>query len=461
MDLNGSNQAQAASRFMFAVLANRTYLHLFLAQVLALFGTGLMTVALALLAFDLAGADAGAVLGTALAIKMVAYVSIAPVAAGFTARFRRRDLLVFLDLVRVAIALALPFVDAVWQIYVLIGLLQSASAAFTPTFQATIPDILPDEEDYTKALSLSRMAYDLENLLSPMVAAVLIGLIGFHWLFSGTVFGFLLSAALIRTANLRDLPPAPARETPLRRVTKGSFIFLSTPRLRGLLALNLTVAAAGAMVIVNSVVLIKSVLGRSDTDLALTMAAFGAGSMTAAVLLPRLLKSLKDRSLMIAAASLLPLLLFGAIIALDVLPAGTLWSVILLIWLWLGACTSAVLVPTGRLLRKSSHPTDRPLLFAAQFALSHACWLITYPLAGWLGSVSSMMTTLICLGSIAAVSALSARWLWPADDQDVVAHEHPELPPDHPHLRDVEAGKPHVHSYIIDDLHSSWPATRR
>ena len=69
---------------------------------------------------------------------------------------------------------ALPFVDQVWQVYVLIFLLQSASAAFTPTFQATIPDVLPDEEDYTRALSLSRLAYDLESLLSPTLAAALL-----------------------------------------------------------------------------------------------------------------------------------------------------------------------------------------------------------------------------------------------------------------------------------------------
>ena len=44
---------------MLQVLSNRTYRHLFLAQVIALVGTGLATVALGLLAYDLAGADAG------------------------------------------------------------------------------------------------------------------------------------------------------------------------------------------------------------------------------------------------------------------------------------------------------------------------------------------------------------------------------------------------------------------
>lgn len=79
---------------MFSVLANRTYGRLFAAQVTALVGTGLATVALALLAFDLAGA----VLGTALALKMVAYVGIAPLVGGLAHRLRRRSFLIGLDL---------------------------------------------------------------------------------------------------------------------------------------------------------------------------------------------------------------------------------------------------------------------------------------------------------------------------------------------------------------------------
>ena len=137
---------------MLSPLINRTYRHLFAAQIIALIGTGLLTVALGLLAYDLAGADAGAVLGTALAIKMVAYVGVAPVVSAFADRLPRRAFLVAMDLVRAAIALSLPFVTEVWQIYVLIFVLQSASAAFTPTFQATIPEVLPDEAEYTRAL---------------------------------------------------------------------------------------------------------------------------------------------------------------------------------------------------------------------------------------------------------------------------------------------------------------------
>lgn len=123
---------------MFAILSNRTYRHLLAAQVIALIGTGLATVALGLLAFELAGKNAGLVLGTALAIKMIAYVGVAPVAAAFAGHLPRRTMLVTLDLVRAGVAILLPFVSQIWQIYALIFVLQAASAAFTPTPRARL-----------------------------------------------------------------------------------------------------------------------------------------------------------------------------------------------------------------------------------------------------------------------------------------------------------------------------------
>src|SRR5215212_8580414 len=247
---------------MIEILANRTYRRLFLAQVIALIGTGMMTVALGLLAFKIAGDKAGAVLGTALAIKMIAYVGVAPIVGGFADRLPRRAFLVAMDLARAGIALLLPLVTEVWQVYVLIFLLQSASAAFTPTFQATIPDMLPDEKDYTRALSLSRLAYDLESLLSPMLAAALLTVVSFHSLFTGTVVGFLGSAALVLSTRLPQPKPVQHTRGVFERTTRGLRIYLATPRLRGLLALNLSVASAGAMVIVNTVVIVQYLMDR-------------------------------------------------------------------------------------------------------------------------------------------------------------------------------------------------------
>ena len=288
---------------MLSVLGNRTYRHLFLAQIMALLGTGLATVALGLLAYNLAGGNAALVLGTIFTVKMVAYVFISPLAGAWTDRMPRRTLLVLLDVVRAVVALSLPFITEVWHVYVLIFALQSASAAFTPTFQATIPDVLPDEAQYTRALSLSRLAYELENVISPGLAALLLMFVPYESLFIGTFVGFLASAALVISVTLPNTAAAEPRSA-YYRTTKGLRIYLSTPRLRGLLALNFAAAAAGAMVLVNTVVLVRATLALDDTAVALTLGCFGVGSMLAAVALPSLLERVSERFLMIAGAML-------------------------------------------------------------------------------------------------------------------------------------------------------------
>ncbi|MDO5667363.1 MAG: MFS transporter [Alcaligenaceae bacterium] len=434
---------------MLSILKNRTYRRLFSAQVIALIGTGLMTVALGLLAYDLAGPNAGAVLGTALAIKMIAYVGIAPIAQAFADRVPRRSLLVALDLVRAAVAVSLPFVTEVWQVYLLIFVLQAASAGFTPTFQATIPDILPDEEEYTKALSMSRLAYDLENLISPMLAAALLTVISFHSLFAGTVIGFIVSAALVLSVSLPVTASGPRRGI-WDRTTRGVRIYLATSRLRGLLAISLAVAAGGAMVIVNTVVIVKSRFGLGDTEVAWALAAFGGGSMIAALTLTGLLTKVSDRLVMITGAMVLVLgTAIGAMIQS--------YTILLPLWFVMGFGYSVAQTPSGRLLRRSSHSEDRPAVFAAQFALSHACWLLCYPLAGRFGASFGQQTTFVIMSLIGVIGVLLALKVWPRHDVGEFVHEHPDLPADHPHLLEHSGQGEHRHLLIVDDLHPRWP----
>lgn len=439
---------------MLSVLKNRTYRHLFLAQMIALLGTGLGTIALGLLAFELAGENAGEVLGTALAIKMLAYVFIAPVAGAFAAVLPRRKMLVTLDLVRAGVVVLLPFVSEVWHVYVLIFALQSASAAFTPTFQATIPDVLPDERAFTKALSLSRLAYDLENIVSPALAALLLTLVTFNALFVGTAAGFAVSAALVLSVGL---PPAPAakRRSIFERTMRGLRIYVRTPRLRGLFAVNLAVASAGALVIVNTVVYVQGRFALSESETALSFGAFGLGSMLAALAMPWLLERINDRTPILSGAAVLGI---GAGAAVFVVS----YPLLLCIWFVIGTGTSMALTPSARLLKRSAHDEDRPALFAAQFALSHLCWLATYPIAGWIGSTLGLDQAALVLAVFAWLGLGFAIFLWPREDDAALEHVHSDLAPDHPHLNTGErhAADRHAHSYVIDDLHHMWPHGR-
>jgi hypothetical protein len=122
----------------------------------------------------------------------------------------------------------------------------------------------------------------------------------------------------------------------------------------------------------------------------------------------------------------------------------------------MGVGYSAVQTPSGRLLRRSAQSSDRPVVFAAQFALSHACWLLTYPLAGWLGGTAGMSPTALILAVLTLVGVTGALLMWPTKDPEVIEHDHLDLSPDDPHLADASRNR-HAHVFVIDDRHTRWP----
>ncbi|WP_240796864.1 MFS transporter [Terasakiella sp. SH-1] len=452
-------------------LKNPSYRNLFCAQVTSLLGTGLTTIALALLAYDMAGDKAGQVLGTALAIKMVAYVCVAPIAGGVAHLLPRKTTLFILDIIRAGLILTLPFLSTPLQLYGVIFLLNVCSACFTPLFQSIIPELLPNEERYTKALSYSRLAYDLENMLSPTLAALLLTLWSFDTLFMLNGVTFALSALLVLITTLPKGAVTERESSILKNITFGIKAYLTTPRLRGLLALHGAVACGGAMVIVNTVLYIRGYLGLGESETAMVMMASGAGSMLVALCLPRLLTTLPDRPMMILGGSLIAsALLWGMIMP------GLIGIVI--IWFLLGAGWSLIQTPAARVVNRSAASGDRAAYFSANFALSHAAWFMGYSLAGWLGATIGLSQTFSILACLAFLLTLWALKLWPTNDPVVMEHTHQAHTHDHPHRHNDhhhehdhegwEGPEPHVHEhrhkevrhahpFVIDAHHVKWP----
>lgn len=459
---------------LLAPLADPVYRRLYAAQATSLVGTGLGTVALALLAYELAGGEAGAVLGTALALKMVAYIGVAPLVGAVAHRVPRKALLIALDLARAGLVLTLPFVTQVWQVYALIFALSALAAGFTPLFQAVIPELLPDARRYTQALSLSRIAYELETLLSPALAAVALTMVQFDALFVANAATFLASAGLVLGAAL---PRAKAPERAAgawENLTFGVRGYLRTPRLKGLVTVTFAAALAGAMVIVNTVVYVRALLGGSEALTAAAFAASGAGAVAAALVLPGLAERLGLRTTVLA----------GGALAAAALSAGTLLpglAGLFGLWLMIGVAASLAQTPAGRLVAVSCREGDRPAFFSAHFSLSHLCWLAGYLLAGWLGSAAGLAATFAAAGAAALVATLLGALVWPRADLGVGApaldHEHEAMAHAHLHVHDEhhrhahegwEGPEPHAHPhahpavthrhpFVIDFHHPFWP----
>ena len=227
---------------------------------------------------------------------MVAYVFFAPIIGGIVHRISRKVFLISMDVLRAIIVLLMPFVSEIWHIYVLIFLLNLFSAGFKPVFQAVIPDILNNDEQYGKALAYSRVAYDLENILSPTLAGI--GLLFFTYtgLFVFNSVAFVISALIIIITLLPKPKPVERSGNFIDEISYGVISYFKTPRLRSLLVLYIGIAVGSSMVIVNTVIYVKDYLMLPDTTLALFFACSGLGSMLMAFTYPVIAKKLDDKA---------------------------------------------------------------------------------------------------------------------------------------------------------------------
>lgn len=397
---------------MLSALRDATYRRLLSAHIVALLGTGLATIAIGLIAVDIAGADAAGALGTILGIKMVTYLLLAPWAPTIARRLGAKRLMISADAIRALAALALPFVGDLATAYALVFVLQATSAFFTPTYQATLPLVLTREREYTGALALSRLAYDLEALASPTLAALLLTVAPASALFVGTGAGFLGSAALIASVALPRVRTA-APPSIRHEVTQGARLILRTPALRAGQLLQLTVAAGGSVCLVLTIPLVRTVLDGTEAEAAGLMAAFGLGSIVAAALMPVLLPRLGLRNFLLSGAMTLtlPLALVPVVLGAGFDRTGALLA-LGVVWFVVGMGYSATIAPMGRLVRENTRDDDLPAVFAGQFSLSHAWWIIAYPLTGWGATAIGFGATSVTMSAIALGSLIAAASIW-------------------------------------------------
>ncbi|HBJ85030.1 MAG TPA: hypothetical protein DDZ88_14400 [Verrucomicrobiales bacterium] len=376
---------------------HRAFQQLFWAHALSLVGSGLSSLALGLLAHQLVGASASSVLGITLAIRIIVIVICSPWAGKLADHFGARRLMVAADLMRTAVVIGFFFADAVWQIYALAVLLNFGSAIFTPIYRAVIPGVVSAEQ-YPRALALGSIAYDAANILGPSLAALVIAVAGFRGNFILDAITFLGSAALLFGLPRLAIETTTDEKKPPTSVRHGLAAMFQRKPLRESLFLAFQTSIGGAFVIVATVDFVKNDLHLSDSAYAWAMASFGVGSVVAALLYSKL--STWGRNVSVAACA--PVML-AALVAVALLPQ---YAVLFIAWWFIGMSYSILGIRGSELLAANSEGAERSHIYAAHFALSHAGWGLTYPLAGFTTTTLGFgVTAWIFAALIALVSA--------------------------------------------------------
>jgi NRE family putative nickel resistance protein-like MFS transporter len=377
---------------LFQSLRNPIFARLYAAQTVNLIGDALTWLGLALLAFELAGENAGQILSGALTLRVVAYVVLSPLAGAIADRVDRKRIMVITHLARMVIVCLLPFVTQIWQIYAIVLALNLFSAFFTPTYTATIP-LIATQEEYPTAIALSSATYQLLGVLGPGLAGSIAAFVGIRQVFFLDGITFLIAAILIITLPGQLMVAQRQQEArsvhrTLQDIRLGTTCLLSDPLIRYALAMQLVAAISGAAILVNTVGYVQGTLQLGKLEYGWVMAAFGLGATLASIGLGTFNPRRKQTILTGLGAALVTLALLPA----DWVGLGGL----LLLWAVAGAGQTLVNVPTQTLIADRVAVDLQGRVYGAHFAWSHLWWAFSYPLAGWMGSHFS---TSLFLGS--------------------------------------------------------------
>ncbi|MEM9771277.1 MAG: MFS transporter [Cyanobacteria bacterium P01_D01_bin.73] len=366
---------------IFRCLANPIFARLYSAQTINLIGDALTWLGLALLAFEIAGENAGVILSGALTLRVVAYVVLSPVAGAIADRVDRKLLMVLTHLMRMGLICLFPFINQPWQVYATVLALNVFSAFFMPTYKATIP-LVVDSSEYPQAIALSSATYQILGVLGPGIAGSVAALVGTRQIFFLDALTFLIAALLILSLPGKLRVPQVEKKTENHRTWQdlqaGTICLFRDPLIRYALVMQLVAAIIGATILINTVGYVQGTLQLDKLEYGWTMAAFGLGASLAAVGL----------SVVKQTRSKLTLTTFGAVlISLAIFPANWVGlNSLLILWLLAGVGQTLINVPTQVLIADRVDVNIQGRVYGAHFAWSHFWWAIAYPLTGWMGS---------------------------------------------------------------------------
>ncbi len=366
----------------FKALQNKTFATLYLAQTISLLGDAFSWVGLALLAYQIDKNNSSVILATALTLRVTAFIIFSPFAGVVADKVDRKKILYVTHFIRMSIICCLPFINAEWQIYVLVFLLNVFNAFFTPTYRAVIPQII-EGKYFREAVGLSTATFQLLGILGPALAGIVAVWLGARQIFFLDAISFIVAAILILSIPKKELQKGVSLEAQQSHntwgdVIKGIRLLFGNKILRFALSIEFVSAIAGAMILVNTISHIKNGLELDNKYYGWVMAVFGIGAAIAAFLLGSLDKS-KTRSISLISGALL--------LGLSIVFANYVsYPVLMFFWLLAGLGQSLAEMPSETLIAENIASVDQGKVYGSHFAFSHLWWAIAYPIAGYLGT---------------------------------------------------------------------------
>jgi MFS transporter, DHA3 family, macrolide efflux protein len=392
---------------MLTLLRNRSYLKLWLAQIVAQLGDGITKLLIIYLASQLSG--------NPIVISFVVLAQILPstilgsFAGPLVDRFSKKRIMLSSNVYRaIIVLLMIPSQHSLALLLILVFLEGIGTLFFEPARASIIPRIV-GEENITQSVSLSQATTTAMRMIGPAIGGILIGFHNFSAIFMITVVTFLLSAVLIKfIPNVQTKSSAVNKSAELSFIEsykEGFRMVFSNP---GLMAIIMLVIPTMFVIgIINATVdgVLLYTFKVTPAHYGFLETSLGIGSLLGAIAASYLIKRLLPHSLMLG--SLIGIGVFCVLI----LPLESLHSLFglppLYGWIFLlGTAIAFINVPLGSLfvILTPDHARGRTLTIFNSMANTMS--VIGLLLGGWLASTIGIVYTLAAGGLLLIVFTL-------------------------------------------------------
>jgi predicted MFS family arabinose efflux permease len=277
----------------FVTLVRRPgFRDLLVGQGVSSLGDWMGTVALMALVLQLT--DSPAAVGGILTLRLIPAAVGAPLAAKAAGRWDRRRTMLSMDLTRAGMVFAIPFVRALWWIYLWGFLLEVASIVFLPARDSSIPDLVGGDDDLALAngliLGTSYGSIPIGAALFAAVAALPVHLdhrpyaLVFFIDAATFVVSFLCIARLTQLGPSATTDASDGDEHADLRFRDAFGIPLVAAIMPAALAVSMGLGALFSL----GIVFVRDVLHASDAEFGVLIALFGVGAVVGLVALQRL-----------------------------------------------------------------------------------------------------------------------------------------------------------------------------
>ncbi len=377
----------------FSSLRNRNYRLFFFGQLISNSGNWLTNLALTLLVLHLGGS--GVAIGFLTVCQYGPILLLSAWAGAIADRHDKRRILFLtqsLEMAQSATLAVLAFMDhpPLAALFVTAAAAGVMLAFDNPVRRSFVTEMV-QADDVPNAVVLYSTNVNISRIIGPAIAGVLVVTVGYGWCFTVDALSYsvvLAALAMMRTSELRRLPPGPRRQGQIREALR---YVMRMPNLWISFVMLAMVGCLGYSFNVVLPLLVTRTLHGTDGEFTIVYSIFSVGAVTS--------------GLVVASRRLVELrhVIFGVTalgVATLVLAAAPTVGVAMVVAFFVGACGILYMTPTTALMQVEADPSMHGRILALQAVFMVGTGSFGGLFLGWVADVLGPRAPVIVGGTV-------------------------------------------------------------